>query len=275
MVEANPTKPLIQCEYAHAMGNSLGNFKEYWDLIRSHPRMQGGFIWDWLDQGLEKTLEDGTTVWAYGGDFGDENTPSDNNFCINGLLLPDRTPNPHFYEVKQVYQSIHVKWADKEKQLIEVFNEYDFQDLSGFYLEWELVIDGNVEQSGRIEELNIKSQERKTFKIDYDFSKRFDYDEEYDTWFDIEEYDILLNIYFKTKKTKDLVEQNYQLAKEQLRIIRFGELFLEDVISEVVVPYYLVETDDTLHFKSATNEVIFSKITGCISSIKKKIIKKF
>ena len=158
-VKDNPNRPLIQCEYAHAMGNSLGNFKEYWDLIRSHPRMQGGFIWDWMDQGLYKEV-DGKQVMAYGGDFGDENTPSDNNFCINGLIQPDGTPNPHLHEAKQVQQSIHVRWFDKKKQLVEIYNEYDFQDLSDFWLNVQLLLDGSVLSSYSID-VNVKAGERK------------------------------------------------------------------------------------------------------------------
>ncbi len=98
------TRPVILCEYAHAMGNSVGGLKDYWDAIYSHPRMQGAFVWDWVDQGLEKTTADGRKYWAYGGDFGD--TPNDNSFCINGLIYPDRTTKPQLAEVKRLYQNV-------------------------------------------------------------------------------------------------------------------------------------------------------------------------
>ena len=97
-------KPLIQCEYAHAMGNSQGGFKEYWDLIRKYPALQGGFIWDFVDQSVRWTGKDGVSIYAYGGDF-NRYDASDNNFCDNGLISPDRVPNPHMYEVGYFYSS--------------------------------------------------------------------------------------------------------------------------------------------------------------------------
>ena len=99
-------RPLIMCEYAHAMGNSTGNLQDYWDVIEKYPKLQGGFIWDWVDQGLLKTNEDGEKYWTYGGDYGEEGIPSDGNFCLNGLVWPDRTPHPGLAEVNKVYQYI-------------------------------------------------------------------------------------------------------------------------------------------------------------------------
>src|SRR6266487_4581582 len=129
---SHPTKPLIMCEYAHAMGNSVGNFQDYWNIIESHPSLQGGFIWDWVDQGmlLEKN---GKKMWGYGGDWGPPGTPSDNNFLINGLVAPDRVWNPHSYEVRKVYQYIRFKFDTTSKKL-EIKNTWFFRDLSNFYL---------------------------------------------------------------------------------------------------------------------------------------------
>ena len=105
----NPEKPLIQCEYAHAMGNSVGNLQDYWDVIEKYDVLQGGFIWDWVDQGLLTTNDEGEEFWAYGGDFGPDTVPSDGNFCLNGLVNPDREPKPQLLEVKKVYQYIGFK----------------------------------------------------------------------------------------------------------------------------------------------------------------------
>ena len=105
--EKNPTRPLILCEYAHAMGNSVGNLQDYWDLIESYHVMQGGFIWDWVDQGLLTSNEIGQSYWAYGGDLGGENFQNDLNFCNNGLVNPDRSSHPSLEEVKKVYQNIN------------------------------------------------------------------------------------------------------------------------------------------------------------------------
>ena len=97
--EKNPKRPLILCEYVHAMGNSVGNLQDYWDTFEKYDELQGGFIWDWVDQVILKTDTSGKEYWAYGGDFGDEFTTNDSNFCANGLVAADRTPNPHFFEV--------------------------------------------------------------------------------------------------------------------------------------------------------------------------------
>ena len=116
----NPERPLIQCEYAHAMGNSVGNLQDYWDLIESYDVLQGGCIWDWVDQGLLTTNEAGEEFWAYGGDFGPDTVPSDGNFCNNGLVDPDRGVKPHLLEVKKVYQNIGFKPVNLKKGLVEV-----------------------------------------------------------------------------------------------------------------------------------------------------------
>lgn len=141
-------RPLIMCEYAHAMGNSVGNLQDYWDVIEKYPILQGGFIWDWVDQGLLKTNEAGEQYWAYGGDFGPEGITSDGNFCINGLVWPDRKPHPSLFEVKKVYQYIGFEPADLARGLIRIKNKYDFTDLSEFNFDWEVVADGSAVLSG-------------------------------------------------------------------------------------------------------------------------------
>jgi beta-galactosidase len=143
-------RPLIMCEYAHAMGNSTGNFQDYWDVIEKYPKLQGGFIWDWVDQGLLKTSEDGEKYWAYGGDFGPDGVPSDGNFCINGLVWPDRTPHPGLVEVNKVYQYISFEPVNLAAGTITLKNKYNFTNLSEFNFEWEVVADGSILQSGKI-----------------------------------------------------------------------------------------------------------------------------
>ena len=143
-------RPLIMCEYAHAMGNSTGNLQDYWDVIEKYPKLQGAFVWDWVDQGLLKTSENGEKYWAYGGDFGDEGITSDGNFNINGLVWPDRTPHPGLYEVNKVYQYIGFEPVDLIKGLIRFRNKYDFTNLSAFNFDWEIVSDGVIKQSGKI-----------------------------------------------------------------------------------------------------------------------------
>lgn len=143
-------RPLIMCEYAHAMGNSSGNFKDYWDVIEKYPKLQGGFIWDWVDQGLLKTDKYGEKYWAYGGDFGVEGIPSDGNFCINGLVWPDRNGKPGLNEVKKVYQYIGFEPVDLSKGILKLKNKYDFTNLSEFNFDWEIVSDGSIVRSGNL-----------------------------------------------------------------------------------------------------------------------------
>ena len=162
----NPSRPLIMCEYAHAMGNSVGNFKEYWDVIEQHPALQGGFIWDWVDQAqlLEKN---GKKLWGYGGDWGPPGTPSDNNFLCNGVVGPDRSWNPHAYEVRKVYQSIRFRLLDNVAGKLEVSNRYFFRDLRGFVLDYALLKNGVVVQQGKSVPLSAKAGETELLPLKY------------------------------------------------------------------------------------------------------------
>jgi beta-galactosidase len=149
-------RPLIMCEYAHAMGNSTGNLQDYWDVIEKYPLLQGAFVWDWVDQGLQKVSDTGEKYWAYGGDFGEEGIPSDGNFCINGLVWPDRTPHPGLYEVKKVYQYIGFEPVDLKNGFVRIINKYDFTNLSAFDFDWEVMADGAVIQSGKVKVPSIE-----------------------------------------------------------------------------------------------------------------------
>jgi beta-galactosidase len=143
-------RPLIMCEYAHAMGNSVGNFQDYWDVIYAHPQLQGGFIWDWVDQGLAATTSGGRPFWAYGGDYGPPGTPSDVNFLANGLVQPDRRPNPHYAEVRKVYQPVQVRLVDAGRGAIRVVNRYDFRGLGHLTLRWVLTADTDTVGTGEM-----------------------------------------------------------------------------------------------------------------------------
>ena len=149
LTELDPTRPVILCEYAHAMGNSTGNLWQYWDTIEKYPRLQGGFIWDWADQGLRAETPTGEPYFAYGGDFGDQ--PNDGNFCFNGLVGPDRVPHPGLLEVKRVYQHVKAQWQDADLRRVRFDNGYFFTPLSVFTLHWELTENGRVLQSGQAE----------------------------------------------------------------------------------------------------------------------------
>jgi beta-galactosidase len=135
-------RPLIQCEYAHSMGNSTGDFQDYWDVIEKYPVLQGGFIWDWVDQGIAQTDKWGKKYWAYGGDFGPANVPSDNNFCDNGLISADRRPHPTLFEVKKVYQNIKFRSLDLMSGQFEVRNNFIFTNLDKFDFDYAIEENG-------------------------------------------------------------------------------------------------------------------------------------
>jgi beta-galactosidase len=158
-------RPLILCEYAHAMGNSTGNFQDYWDVIEKYPILQGGFIWDWVDQGILTSDETGEKYWAYGGDFGEEGVPSDGNFCLNGLVWPDRAEKPGLAEVKRVYQYVGFRPHDLKQGLVVIKNKYDFVNLSMFNFDWEIMADGSIIKSGKISIPDLKPGAETLVKI--------------------------------------------------------------------------------------------------------------
>ncbi len=142
------TRPLILCEYAHAMGNSFGGFAKYWEAFRAWPRLQGGFVWDWVDQALSKKDEKGESFWAYGGDFGD--TPNDRQFCMNGLVFPDRTPHPALYEAQRAQQFFQFALIGTSPLVIEVTSEFLFRDTDNESLRWSIMRDGQTLAEGDV-----------------------------------------------------------------------------------------------------------------------------
>jgi beta-galactosidase len=174
----NPTKPFFLCEYAHAMGNSLGNFQDYWDLILSEDVFIGGCIWDFKDQGLKKERPDGEGhFWAYGGDYGD--TPNDADFCMNGIVGSDTTPEPHWYEVQKVYQRVKVEAEDLSNRQVRIHNRYDFIDISFLRGGWELTENGEVIQSGDLPTLTTPAGASEVITLPYEFFRNPDWDDEY------------------------------------------------------------------------------------------------
>ena len=222
-------KPLIQCEYAHAMGNSQGGFKEYWDLIRKYPKYQGGFIWDFVDQSIRWTGKNGKMIYAYAGDFNRMDDSGDKNFCNNGLISPDRKPNPHMHEVGHIYQSIWVTPSDLANGVVNVYNENFFRNLDGYYAEWELLANGEVVQTGMVKDLEVAPQQTKSIKLNYSTEGICKCKE------------LLLNVAFKLKKAETLLPAGYTVAKNQLTIRPYNapKLDLQNVHQvniETVIP---------------------------------------
>jgi beta-galactosidase len=167
--EGRDARPLIQCEYAHAMGNSMGGLKEYWDLIRRYPKYQGGYIWDFVDQGLRWRDAEGRTFYGYGGDF-NERDASDMNFCNNGLVAPDRQLHPHALEVAYFYQDLWVDSLDVERREVAVRSERFFSDLSDVELRWTLRADGRAVQSGTLPPFNLQPQQQARLYVPFDLA---------------------------------------------------------------------------------------------------------
>ncbi len=212
--EGNIDKPLIQCEYAHAMGNSQGGFKEYWDLIRKYPKYQGGFIWDFVDQSNHWKNKDGIDIYGYGGDF-NKYDASDNNFNDNGLISPDRRPNPHAHEVGYFYQSIWTTPGDLSKGEIKVYNENFSRDLSAYYMEWQLLANGEIMQTGVVQDLNVAPQQTATLKLNLNTEKVCPCKE------------LLLNVTYKLKAAETLMPAGSTVAYDQLTIRPYTAKALE------------------------------------------------
>ncbi|NOR14715.1 MAG: DUF4981 domain-containing protein, partial [Candidatus Aminicenantes bacterium] len=199
-------RPLILCEYAHAMGNSLGNLKEYWDVIYAHEQLQGGFIWDWVDQGILAQTADGENYWAYGGDFGSADTPSSGNFCINGLVFPDRKLHPSIWEAKKVYQNIAVEPVDLLRGRIRVVNRFDFLNLEIFTAKWSLVADDKQLAEGILMDLHIEPHSSRILELALP---------EIQTNPGVEYF---LNLTFLTKQNNELIPSGHEIAMEQFRL---------------------------------------------------------
>ena len=202
-------RPFIMCEYAHAMGNTGGNFQLYWDIIRSSRNFQGGFIWDWVDQGFLAKTGSGKSFWAYGGDFGvtDYMYHNDQNFCCNGLVDPERNPHPHALETKKVYQNVLFTSKNPESGIITLFNDLFFTDLKGTYtFRWELTKNGEKVGEGTFETA-LAPQSSKDIKLKLPAIEKAD------------GVEYFLNVYAYTKEATALLEAGYEVAKEQFAIV--------------------------------------------------------
>ena len=215
--ENNPNRPLIQCEYAHAMGNSVGNLQDYWDVIEKYDVLQGGFIWDWVDQGLKTKTADGVPYYAFGGDFGAENLQNDNNFCLNGIVNPDRSAHPSLLEVKKVYQYIKFKSANPQTGKVVITNMFDFTNLNEYNFSWSLLKNGKEVAAGMLNELNVKPHSSETIQLSLPEIEQ-------------QSAEYLLNLYAFSKSTAPLVPAGHLVAYEQFQLTEFtSEKFHTDL----------------------------------------------
>jgi beta-galactosidase len=250
-------RPLILCEYAHAMGNSVGNLQDYWDVIDANRQLQGGLIWDWVDQGLYAVNEDGEEYWAYGGDFGPQIVPSDRNFLINGLVSPDRQPNPHFWEVRKVYQYIKTKPIDLETGSIEIVNRYDFTNLDRFTLRWAVVANGaEIVGEGRISRLSLAPHDSAVIEIplpDIEVTPGVEY---------------FLNIDFVTKEAAPLVPAEHRVAWEQFKLPFYEPITVSDLSD--FPPITLEATEAAFTITGSEFAVAFDRSTGVMTSLRSR-----
>ncbi|MES2519734.1 MAG: glycoside hydrolase family 2 TIM barrel-domain containing protein [Bacteroidota bacterium] len=245
-------RPYIMCEYAHAMGNSVGNFKEYWDVIEKYPNLQGGFIWDWVDQGviIEKA---GKKIYGYGGDWGTKDINSDKNFLCNGLVGPERQLHPHALEVKKVYQ--YIKLENIGLNQIEVKNTFSFRNLDNFTLYWSVLEEGMEIDKGKIEDLSgIAAGKAKIFTISPRSGLRTG-----------KEY--FLNISLKLKTREQLLAANTEMAYEQfsLNIIKRPTPILITGKTPTVN-----EAGSKITVTGSDFTIVFDKEVGTISSFVKQ-----
>ncbi|MCE5250831.1 DUF4981 domain-containing protein [bacterium] len=245
------TRPFILCEYAHAMGNSVGNLQDYWDVIERYPVLQGGFIWDWVDQGIRKRYKDGTEFWAYGGDLGDD--PNDGNFCCNGLVFPDRTPHPSLWEVKKVYQYVKIRAVDAPAGVFEVVNMHDFTNLSELDGSWTLDCNGIPVKSGDLPKLDVAPRDSARVTVPFGRITPGPGDEYH------------LTIRFRTAEDAPLVPKGHETAFEQFAIpVDVPPKILAAV--DVMPPLDVTETSKMVTVTGADFTVVFDKTTGTIAS---------
>lgn len=241
-------RPFIMCEYSHAMGNSNGNLKEYWDLIRKYQGLQGGFIWEWIDHGILKTDEMGRKFWAYGGDFGDE--PNDANFCLDGLIWPDRTPHPGMYEFKKVVQPVSMKLKNLQ---LEISNEQYFTDLGWLKGEWCLKINGRVVQAGVLPLL--RTAPGASFIVTLPVKKP-----------DLEPgQELFLMVSFRARRKMPWCKAGHEVAWEQFELGRMGQA----AALPISVPAPEVsDSQRTVRISAGKLKLVFDKRRGEIVSLK-------
>lgn len=251
--KANVKYPYHISEYAHSMGNSLGNLVDYWQAIESTNYFCGAAIWDWVDQAIDTYKPDGTKYFGYGGDHGDK--PNDGMFCMNGTMLPDLSPKPQYYEVKKVYQNVSVTAKDMKKGEIEIFNKNYFTGLEDYSVQWSIVQDGKVVKSGVLDSTNIAPRARKTFVLPYN----------YDALVPTSEY--FACIEFRLKDDKPWAKRGYVQMDEQLLVKEPANW--EDVTSlQVKGDKLTVNSQDNLRTITGKDfEVVFDDQTGSIQSL--------
>ncbi|MDF2675299.1 MAG: bgaM, partial [Clostridiales bacterium] len=250
----NPKKPFMLCEYSHAMGNSCGNLFKYTDLTDKYDVVQGGFIWDWIDQAIKTKTEDGTEYLAYGGDFGD--WPNDGNFSGNGIIFADRTVTPKIIEVKKCYQNVYFQSEDINKGKIIITNKFLFTNLEDFELRWTVIGNGYEIQKGLFT-VEIEPQQSKIVNIPFTVPAKINIDEEF-----------ILTISIVLKEDVSWAKKGHEVAFEQfiLPVAASKINHAEKVAGDLSI----IENESTININAGDFSIVFSKLSGDIISYKYK-----
>ncbi|KRF38027.1 glycoside hydrolase family 2 TIM barrel-domain containing protein [Paenibacillus sp. Soil787] len=256
-----PKKPFILCEYSHAMGNSCGNLFKYWELFDKYPVLQGGFIWDWIDQSIRTTTPEGITYQAYGGDFGD--TPNDGNFCGNGLIFADRTPSPKIYEVKKCYQNVKFEAVDLGSGQVKVTNQYLFTDLSEFDWTWSISRNGEPVGVAKRGHFTVKPGETAVIELALDRMETI-----------LPKDEFVLTISLQLKEDTNWAQKGHEIAWEQflLPVSKAAWSYYEKAVQESAATLSALEavqiasTRESISLKGGNFSLQFNAATGDITS---------
>lgn len=250
-VNQRDARPLILCEYMHAMGNSEGNFKDYWDLIYKYDQLQGGFVWDWVDQTFSKTDSLGHHYWAYGGDMGYVGVVNDSNFCANGLVAADRSLHPHIWEVKKVYQNIHFESVPFTANKIKVTNRFDFTTLDNYQLSWAVEAEGETVKSGTMNFPALQPHQSTLLEIPMGSLPTAD----------SKEYFLTLRV--KTKKATLAVPAGHEVAIEQMQL----PVEQKQAATEATGTVLMQQDEQQITLSTASARIQFSKTSGEMTSL--------
>ena len=241
-------RPFILCEYAHAMGNSVGNLQDYWDVIEKYDVLQGGFIWDWVDQGLIKKDEYGEKHFAYGGDFGEKR--HDKNFCMNGIVRSERESTAKLVEVKKVYQNIAFSNWELKRNLLQIKNKFFFTNLNEFNFKWEIKESGFPLQSGILTDIFIEPQKSKVVEIP--FSKiSLKPGKEY-----------FLNVFAELKEDEPWGKTGHVISSEQIKLPFYKDKTVE--VKQNLEALTIAENENIISISNSSFKVIFDVKKGSI-----------
>lgn len=244
-------KPHIHCEYCHAMGNGPGNLKDYQDLVYAHDKLQGGFVWEWFDHGIESFTESGEKYYRYGGDFGDD--PSNKDFCIDGLIMPDRTPSPGLYEYKKVIEPITTTAVDIQKGIINLLSRYDFANLDRFNLVYKVMEDDVILQTGFMPVSSIEARANKDITLPYDLSAiKVKPGAHY-----------YVNISYQLREDTSYASSGHELATAQFEL----PLYKEGIVVRPEGILNVEKEHTTLHVKGANFSLDFNLVNGNLMNI--------